>query len=83
MHHSVGADPLAGVVHSAGAGEALWAGEVLTGDMDIRLIGEDIMIRSGAAVTVTHIGAGMAATGGMGTDPFTEEAVGEDSVIQA
>jgi hypothetical protein len=51
--------------------------------MDILLIGVDIMIRSGAAVTVTHIGAGMAATGVMATDRFTEEVVAEDSAIQA
>jgi hypothetical protein len=49
--------------------------------MDILLIGVDIMTRSGAAVTVTHIGAGMAATGVMATDRFTEEAAVVDSAI--
>lgn len=67
---------------SAGAGEALWAGEVLTGATDILLIGVDIMTRSGAAVMVTRIGVMAAATGATATDLwFTEEAEAEDSVI--
>jgi hypothetical protein len=55
----------------AGAGEALWAGEILTG--------ADIMTHSGVVTMVLHIMA--AVTGVIATERFTEEAVAEDSVI--
>ena len=62
---------------SAGAGEALLAGEVLTG--------ADIMIHSGVDTMVTHIGAMEEATGVVvtTTDRHTEEVVlmEEDSLV--
>ena len=63
--------PGVGADHSAGAGEALSAGEARTGD--ILLIGVDIMIRSGEDTTVTHIGDMVAVIGVTitTTDPIT------------
>lgn len=85
-HIGAGAGTVAGAGVQAfpGAGEALSDGEVHTGA--ILLIGEDIMIHSGADTTETHIGDTEEATGvvAITTDLFTEEAVSveEDSRIQ-
>lgn len=63
--------PGVGVVHSDGAGEALSDGAALTGD--ILLIGEDTMIRSGAATM--EVRGDTAATGVVAIMPlYTEEA---------
>lgn len=75
--------PGVGVDHSVGAGEALSDGEAHTGDMATHLTGEDIMIRSGAEVTATLIGVVVTGATDIITDPFTEEAAEEASVILA